>query len=338
MSGTDLVSGSQMTLPLVSICIPTYNGQETLEQTLDSILAQHRDDLEVVICDDCSRDRTFEIALEYARRYPQVRAYLNETNLGMDGNFDVFCVGAVDKLWGLLAQHSDLDFVYFNYRIVNGDLSRDVGPPPLSIEGDAFFATPAEYFAALDHVPTFLAATVMRRAFWDAAPCERFFGTHYVQVGVWLYNFSGGKTAVVARPDYILCRSPEDSWKFQDGQMLFEIFSGSLEVYYLVYNSPQNTVPGELFERKMRDFLGALPNLVIFLAGKGFHLTPLLERRLQRLFGKNRVVYWLYVWPLTRLPNWCSALLRGLYRMPLTRQPLRILRRMAAVVGRATKI
>jgi hypothetical protein len=97
-------------------------------------------------------------------------------------------------------------------------------------------------------------------------------------------------------------------------------------------------VPGELFERKMRDFLGALPNLVIFLAGKGFHLTPLLERRLQRLFGKNRVVYWLYVWPLTRLPNWCSALLRGLYRMPLTRQPLRILRRMAAVVGRATKI
>jgi glycosyltransferase involved in cell wall biosynthesis len=58
-----------MTFPLVSLCIPTFNGAATLGETLDSIVAQAFDGLEVVICDDASRDGTVALAEDYARRF-----------------------------------------------------------------------------------------------------------------------------------------------------------------------------------------------------------------------------------------------------------------------------
>ena len=62
-----------MTPPLISICVPTYNGAATLTQTLNSIAAQEFDGLEVVICDDQSSDSTVELAEAFARRHLYVR-------------------------------------------------------------------------------------------------------------------------------------------------------------------------------------------------------------------------------------------------------------------------
>lgn len=48
--------------PLVSICIPTYNGEKYLQEALDSVKGQTYKDIEVVISDDSSQDRTLSIA------------------------------------------------------------------------------------------------------------------------------------------------------------------------------------------------------------------------------------------------------------------------------------
>jgi glycosyltransferase involved in cell wall biosynthesis len=68
--------------PLVSICIPTYNGHPFLRQCLESALAQTLVDCEVVVLDDASQDGTAEIAKEYARQDRRVRLYRNGENLG----------------------------------------------------------------------------------------------------------------------------------------------------------------------------------------------------------------------------------------------------------------
>ncbi|QDO93684.1 glycosyltransferase [Formosa sediminum] len=47
--------------PLVSICIPTYNGEEYLEEALYSAINQSYKNIEIVITDDQSKDRTVEI-------------------------------------------------------------------------------------------------------------------------------------------------------------------------------------------------------------------------------------------------------------------------------------
>jgi glycosyltransferase involved in cell wall biosynthesis len=50
-----------MQLPKVSICIPTYNREHLLKETLDSVFAQTYKDFEVVIVDDGSTDGTREM-------------------------------------------------------------------------------------------------------------------------------------------------------------------------------------------------------------------------------------------------------------------------------------
>lgn len=74
-------------LPLVSICVPTYNSSRYLRQTLDSLVAQSYGNLEVIISDNASQDDSVEIAQEYSRRYG-FRVLVNETNSGPFQNWN----------------------------------------------------------------------------------------------------------------------------------------------------------------------------------------------------------------------------------------------------------
>lgn len=52
--------------PLVSVCVPVYNGQKYLHEVLDSILEQSFKDFEVVVSDDSSSDNTLQIVREHS--------------------------------------------------------------------------------------------------------------------------------------------------------------------------------------------------------------------------------------------------------------------------------
>lgn len=68
--------------PFLSIVIPAHNEEGCIGATLDAILTRFRQeqiaDLEVVVVNDNSRDRTEEILKDYAERFPQVRYVNNE--------------------------------------------------------------------------------------------------------------------------------------------------------------------------------------------------------------------------------------------------------------------
>lgn len=75
--------------PKISVAVITYNQEDTIRQTLDSILMQKGDfDLELVIGEDCSKDHTWDICSEYATKYPDiVRLLPNTHNLGITANY-----------------------------------------------------------------------------------------------------------------------------------------------------------------------------------------------------------------------------------------------------------
>jgi glycosyltransferase involved in cell wall biosynthesis len=77
-----------MKKPLVSVALCTYNGAVYLAQQLDTLISQTYQNLEIVVVDDCSTDRTFAILTDYASRYPQFKIYQNEYNLGFVKNFE----------------------------------------------------------------------------------------------------------------------------------------------------------------------------------------------------------------------------------------------------------
>ena len=75
----------------LSICIPTYNRANYLRQCLDSIVSQFEDkeimeQMEVVISDNASSDNTTEVVKEYQDKFPNIKYFRNEKNLGVDRN------------------------------------------------------------------------------------------------------------------------------------------------------------------------------------------------------------------------------------------------------------
>jgi glycosyltransferase involved in cell wall biosynthesis len=74
--------------PIVSVCVPTYNGLQFLQECLDSIISQTFSDFELLIVDDRSDDRTLKIAEEYADRDSRIVIVRNPENLGLVGNWN----------------------------------------------------------------------------------------------------------------------------------------------------------------------------------------------------------------------------------------------------------
>lgn len=66
----------------------TYNGESYIRKQIDSILTQSIQDIELVICDDCSTDETWDILKDYASKDNRVKIFRNKANLGFKRNFE----------------------------------------------------------------------------------------------------------------------------------------------------------------------------------------------------------------------------------------------------------
>ena len=71
-------------MPLVSVCLITYNHVSYIEQAIESVLMQETNfDWEFIIADDFSTDGTRELLLEYKKKHPDlIRLILQEKNVG----------------------------------------------------------------------------------------------------------------------------------------------------------------------------------------------------------------------------------------------------------------
>lgn len=66
---------------IISVIIPAYNAQNTIAESIDSVLSQSFDDFELIVIDDCSSDKTKVIIHSYTDN--RIRYIQNEKNLGV---------------------------------------------------------------------------------------------------------------------------------------------------------------------------------------------------------------------------------------------------------------
>lgn len=130
--------------PLVTIMIPVYNRENIIQETLDCALNQEFDNYEVVVVDNKSTDKTFEILEEYAKKYKNLRIYQNKENLGPVRNWKVGIEKSSGKylkiLWSddqiskdflkktvtILEKNDDIGFVYTTTKIYSEEVERIV--------------------------------------------------------------------------------------------------------------------------------------------------------------------------------------------------------------------
>lgn len=135
-------------MPLVSIACYNYNYGRYLRQCLESVFAQTYQNIELCFSDNASTDESWEIALEFAQKYPK-KMYLtrNRKNFGTDDNFantrmnmqgkyfvnfcsdDAFEPDFVEKCVTLMELNPNVGHVIVNREIINEKGERTSEPP-----------------------------------------------------------------------------------------------------------------------------------------------------------------------------------------------------------------
>lgn len=94
-------------IPKVSIGMPVYDGEELLQEALDSLLAQTFTDFELIISDNASTDGTEDICRTYAEKDTRIRYVRQSENRGGEFNFH-FVLNEAKGEYFMWAAHDDV--------------------------------------------------------------------------------------------------------------------------------------------------------------------------------------------------------------------------------------
>lgn len=66
----------------VSVITPVYNVEKYIDKTLESVFTQTYKDIEIVLVDDCSKDKSAQIIAKYKESHPEIVYFLQPQNMG----------------------------------------------------------------------------------------------------------------------------------------------------------------------------------------------------------------------------------------------------------------
>ena len=75
--------------PFVSVVTPVYNGEAFLVECIESVLKQTYQNFEYIIVNNCSKDRTLEIAKAYAQKDRRIRVHDNTEFVAVIANHNL---------------------------------------------------------------------------------------------------------------------------------------------------------------------------------------------------------------------------------------------------------
>lgn len=315
---------------LISICLPTYNGAQTLRATLDSMILQiekmvepNREYFEIVLTDDDSSDETLLILQEYAAKYDFVRYFINEKNLGMDGNFkksalnsvgkfvwysgqdDIFLDGALAKALQIIIAYPDAGLIYFNFlqfdearqKIVCDSMfqRQAIQAEKIDFAKDLVFNNASEYFSFFNDGPSFLPAIIMKRSFWETTDTADFAGTFFIQYANILLNLNNAKTIAVTKP-LIRGLIPAGGWQ-KNGNKLFSIELGYLKAQKIVHDKRSDIFTTEMYFSKRSRYLKRFFYICLGARMFGYKINQENIKDLKFIFG-NKLIMNSYVIPL----------------------------------------
>ena len=91
--------------PLISVCVPVFNGENYIRESIDSVLNQTEKNFELIVIDNCSTDHTVEIVASY--KDPRINIFENTSNIGSIRNFNR-CIELSRGEYFVLLPHDDI--------------------------------------------------------------------------------------------------------------------------------------------------------------------------------------------------------------------------------------
>jgi abequosyltransferase len=218
-----------MSLPLLSICIPTFNREVFLKDCLESLKRSWTPGIEIVVSDNASTDGTLAMLETFAQQLP-IRWQQQSTNLGFDrncaavvsmargrycwllGSDDCIAEGALTKIIVELRQHNT-EIFHFGY------VQADLALRPISRSTPPASATPIsmnvvelpKYFSALPNVSllfAFISSFIFLRHSWidqqDRLP--DWLDSHYVHTFMLHSMLAAGASVLSSDECFVIAR------------------------------------------------------------------------------------------------------------------------------------
>lgn len=125
--------------PMISVVLPTYNGETYIRESVDSILVQTYQNFELIIVDDCSTDHTPEILEKLAECDRRIRVIHNQENQKLPKSLNIgfaeasgqfftwtsddnkYEREALEKMLDLLISEPETDIVYAYYDLIDSE-------------------------------------------------------------------------------------------------------------------------------------------------------------------------------------------------------------------------
>jgi abequosyltransferase len=222
----------------LSICIPTYNFGNFIGETLESIIRQATDEVEIVVVDGASTDNTAEIVRDFQKRYPRLHYHLLDKKGGIDkdlakavemaqGDYcwllssdDVLKNGAINRILREIAAgyaiclcnrtECDLNLKPIHNR---SWLSGKTGDAAFNLSNKYELLNYFNEATSIGALFSYMSSIIVNRIKWnDTGYDERFTGTNYAHAfRLFMILKKGGLLKYIADP-LVLCRGENDSF------------------------------------------------------------------------------------------------------------------------------
>ncbi len=186
----------------LSICIATLNRGKYIGATLDSIICQATDQVEIVVLDGASTDNTEDVIRTRQQRFLRLRYFRQSVNMGIDHDFaeavslaqgeycwlfsddDLLKPGAIQAVLKAIESHYAL--IIANAEVRNADLSKLLMPRALQFTADRVYKSTERdrFIADMGNYLTFIGGVIIRRELWNAREKNKYFGSYFIHAGV----------------------------------------------------------------------------------------------------------------------------------------------------------
>jgi glycosyltransferase involved in cell wall biosynthesis len=298
-----------MKTPLLSICIATYNRGQFIGETLDSIVPQLDDDVELLVVDGASTDNTKDVVKRYVDHDPRVRYVRLPAKGGVDqdyskavefacGDFcwlftddDLLKQGAVDAVKRAINEGYGLIIV--NAEIRDRELNSILLHQRIVIRDNKTYAPNDTEYLFVDTLLSiaFIGAVVIRRSTWLSRERDLYFGTEFVHIGVIFQKPLMEAALIIAEP-YICIRHGNAQWTPRSFEIWMFKFPKLVWSFEHISDQAKQCIARKEPWRRLKT--------LIYLAGRGDYTLHHYEKYFSALPG---VKLWkFFAWMISQMP------------------------------------
>ena len=322
----------------LSFCIPTLNRAEVLRSSLDSIIRQAGETVEIVIVEGGSTDNTLTVIEEARAKFPRITLHPSNTRNGVDrdilqsvaaarGEFcwlfsddDILEDGALARVLTILDRHPDIAGASLIYQGYDATMHYAIATVPAvaggCMDSSRLFRDRSACFSMLGIHLGFISCQVVRRSLWQEVAGKEDLAE---QCNAWIIVYMIGRM-MEKKPGWFYLH--DICVRYRSGNDSFAARLGAIKRQQITHLSYAHTI-GSLFADDAQTYRNVFKVLIndrmarslAVLKSRGISLAVqfnLFTMYLSRYWTYPK--FWLKVIPIFLVPNAVVGLAEKIYR------------------------